>query len=545
LLRFGVIYPAPFVCWLSAEIRSPVQLEKIWIPLSLWVVALLAAGKGPLRTIQVVAFLLAAVLWLLNTGRPLSDAVFSFSLLALFALTPVYRGFNPTTLREFTAVIGVLVILSLSLHFPWVQNRSLSTIGNYLCVLLPFSFARRDRKAGWLMVLLPALALVLTRDLNALLVGGGCAAVFYLSAVRKLFWKTHLPGFVILVVLQPFGMTLLAAWQSLPGFVTGRALILDVVQKELLPENWLTGVGYGGFPKVYNLAQARYLEKLDLLHQPFQQHYLMPDNTFWAFNEYVQFAVENGVPCTLLLVGFLYYLLKKAASAVRKDETLLKPYLALAAALGLSFFDNALHVYLIYSILFPSLFLLLREAGESRWRITPLPALLAIGACLLWGTFAHMRWVVADQTEQPALRIQRFRTAQAGLPQNGAFLYQYGVLLAQNGRNAEAREVLGKAKDLLPCTDVYLALGELYRERDWKQSEHYYRTAALMVPKYLFPKYQLFELYRAADRPADALIWADFIGRIPLKTWTNEGYIMKQEALKYSDEARKKPGLHH
>lgn len=77
----------------------------------------------------------------------------------------------------------------------------------------------------------------------------------------------------------------------------GRLLIYKI-SINIYKEHWLYGIGFNKFKTTYMYYQANYF----LGKNYTKQELLLADNTYYAFNDYFQFIIENGVFGLLLLI---------------------------------------------------------------------------------------------------------------------------------------------------------------------------------------------------------------------------------------------------
>ncbi len=73
---------------------------------------------------------------------------------------------------------------------------------------------------------------------------------------------------------------------------------------KLLRENWLHGIGFQKFRVEFNEQQAAYFSNRSLD----DNISLLADNTFYAFNDILQWIIETGIVGFLIFVLFLFIL---------------------------------------------------------------------------------------------------------------------------------------------------------------------------------------------------------------------------------------------
>lgn len=71
---------------------------------------------------------------------------------------------------------------------------------------------------------------------------------------------------------------------------SGRLLVWNITSRHL-GDHWLIGAGYGKFPALYNLWQSDYFSHRELT----DKYFYIADNTYFAFNEFLQTGIELGV----------------------------------------------------------------------------------------------------------------------------------------------------------------------------------------------------------------------------------------------------------
>src|SRR5690606_471920 len=100
------------------------------------------------------------------------------------------------------------------------------------------------------------------------------------------------------------GVGLSGVYHFKKGSSEGRLFIWHV-STEIIKDNPLTGVGFDRFKAHYMNYQAAYfMEATDA------DESLVADNSYYAFNEFLQFIVEEGWLGGLMLMGLVYLIFK-------------------------------------------------------------------------------------------------------------------------------------------------------------------------------------------------------------------------------------------
>ena len=86
----------------------------------------------------------------------------------------------------------------------------------------------------------------------------------------------------------------------------GRLLIYKV-SANIFRDNWLLGIGQGQFKVQYNEYQAAYFST----HSIDSKEALLADNSYYAFNDFLQGLIENGLIGFLIVAVAIYFFLYK------------------------------------------------------------------------------------------------------------------------------------------------------------------------------------------------------------------------------------------
>ncbi|WP_245469463.1 O-antigen ligase family protein, partial [Mesorhizobium sp. M7A.F.Ca.CA.002.03.2.1] len=94
-----------------------------------------------------------------------------------------------------------------------------------------------------------------------------------------------------------------------------------------IEENWATGVGFGSFPKVYQIY-----EKGEMIFKPYVNH---------AHNDYLELALEGGAPVVFLVAAYAILLFAFSVTA-RRDPLQKMAFLSVSFLLVHSLVDYPL-----------------------------------------------------------------------------------------------------------------------------------------------------------------------------------------------------------
>ncbi len=304
----------------------------------------------------------------------------------------------------------------------------------------------------------------------------------------------------------------------------GRVLIWKVT-KNSITDNPLTGVGFDRFKANYMNYQAAYFSS----QEQNTNEVMIADNTYYAFNELLQFMAEEGflgVICFGLIVLVLFKI------KVNNRFLYLKHILitTLSAVLIVSFFSYTMQILPIKLVLVVVLailaqmdinkkvFLLKREV-LILVKLIAVPLLLAVVVKSLiyikQTDTAFKQWKQALEYYRFAEyenAIKTYESAYAFLQHEGDFLMNYGKALTITEQYAEAIIILNKTKLYLNTTMVETALGDAYKGvGDYSSAETAYLKAVNMIPSRFYPLYLLAILYDETGQTVKARAMAKTI----------------------------------
>jgi hypothetical protein len=365
----------------------------------------------------------------------------------------------------------------------------------------------RQRKLKRLFAVEMAVFLVCLTVITALLSKTGViifVATFALYIRKKLFYLIIIPlAFANSVI---FFSSNTAEVNSIKGRYFILQNLLQLVQEK--------SIGNIVFARDYNLCQAKYFQINGLGNT----YALLADNTFFAFNDYLQFIAEYSFLALIIMVLLFFWLYTYKPKCMISKAA----YFALLAWVLSGFFY---YVYQnIYSLLLGYTFLSILLLRAYNFRIV-LPILLILAFSIVYQIVTHF-WAVS-KIEQLTFYVKSGYTKQTIMlkPVERCYLSEYPdywILLITAyrdiGHYQEAFEAAENAKqrftnDELYCLSAYINL----KNGDFKKAESDYLTSVYMVPKKFKPKYELMNFYLATNQIEKALYWAKLIYSFPIK----------------------------
>ncbi|MCR8667542.1 O-antigen ligase family protein [Aestuariibaculum sp. M13] len=299
----------------------------------------------------------------------------------------------------------------------------------------------------------------------------------------------------------------------------GRLFIWKVTS-EMISDAPVFGVGFDRFKAHYMNYQAKYFEQNGETEES-----LVADNTYYAFNEGIQFVSENGLIGFFLLLTVIYLIFKQP---LRADYNYLR---ALLKACLLSIFVFGCFSYptqilpiklvliavlaMVSSLNLKKYEVVYYSKPTKKWLFKGLVLVAGIGVCLKGFSYTQklgkgfIKWNDAFELYGYGLyqeAIEEYKLAYPAFKNDGDFLMNYGKALTMLGDNKEAVKILNDAKQQLNTTIIQTALGDAYKEvKHYEKAEQAYKHAANMTPSRFYPYYLLAKLFDESNQNQKAL----------------------------------------
>ncbi|SEW37142.1 O-antigen ligase [Chitinophaga arvensicola] len=303
----------------------------------------------------------------------------------------------------------------------------------------------------------------------------------------------------------------------------GRLLVYKV-SATLIQTHPFTGVGMDRFKAHYMDAQARWFEQ--------QGHEVdaaqLADNTFYAFNEPLQFVVENGW-IGLLLVAAVVFFFGRYRSAESYMPVRTIAYGILLASLFFALFTyTSDNLAMKYMMVFALAILSGTESKvlfhiQYRRRVALVPVFFLLILFLVYeygGVVNKVResyagWGLAQAAYVKGFYTESNRQFEAVYPllhTNGEFLMQYGKSRAMAGNDKQALALLVAARQYLSSSVIETGIGDCEKKLgNYAAAEQAYRQAMDMIPNRFYPLYLLMTLYQESGEAEKAMTMARHI----------------------------------
>ncbi|WP_396603279.1 O-antigen ligase family protein [Algibacter sp. R77976] len=368
-------------------------------------------------------------------------------------------------------------------------------------------------RASWLAVLISSLLLFELRY----------------QIIKMLFKQLNKVKKIILIAgsILIMGATLFGVYQFKKGSSDGRLFIWKV-STEIIKDNPFFGVGFDRFKTHYMNYQANYFSK----HGETQEA-LVADNTYYAFNEFIQFITEQGVFGFIILILILYFIIKTSARKEYSELSFILKISLLSTGV-FAFFSYPTEILPIKLIMVVSLasLALLDQNKIKRFLSLKINSSIKLAlktsilvSLLLFTVFSFnyvnrldasfKHWKFAQSSYQYGdyeSAIEEYEEAYPELKNNGEFLMNYGKALSIYKEDKKAIQILEQAKRHLNTTIIETALGDAYKNlNQYKEGEAAYNHAANMIPTRFYPLYLLAKLHESKGDTKNAIIMANTI----------------------------------
>jgi tetratricopeptide (TPR) repeat protein len=288
------------------------------------------------------------------------------------------------------------------------------------------------------------------------------------------------------------------------------------------------GVGIGGFAGAYGEEQGAYFES----GGGSEVEEYVAGGPEYAFNEYLQIGIEQGILSLLLFLAAVVYALYKG---LKNRNTGI-----IASLVALLIFAFASYPFSVLPFLIVLAFLLSMSAqkevigdGIDNYPKRTVPTsiqrrifyvLFSISGLVITalcicdrypGYEAYQQWKRSQMLYQAGLykdAADDYARLYPLLSDQIRFLFEYGQNLSRSEQYRESNEVLEKAVKISCDPMLYNVMGKNYQAlKDYVQAESCFRKAALIVPSRTYPYYLLAKLYIETGEQEKALEMAQVV----------------------------------
>ena len=449
-------------------------------------------------------------------------------------------------------------------------------------LLILLQKAHRYQKIALAVLVMSIISIVLLKCRTAV-IGGCVSAAIVLNYRYNLFQKlkNNYKG-IKLAVIGTLGLTILLLagiylYSVKQASSNGRKLVWKV-SLNMVAEKPLTGYGYGLFEHDYNLAQAAYFSEGKGTANEINNASFVR----MAYSEFVENAVEGGLPALLIFTGLLLSLVIKVPSAeideakgkrvkltsnskafstaIPKNITAIAAYAGIVCFAVMSIFNFTVQaipvmcLFMVYAALLvnsPA-----RKANTSFFKKISFPVWLqkfhfsdwakCACACIIMLIAGYMCiygfWVAnAFLQNKNALAMTKYgnrmeaisilQPMQNRLSNSEIYWRTYANVSKMNNQYADALNKYNKALTLTSDPDLYLSIGNCnYKLKQYDEAKKAYLMAGNIQPNRLKPRYALMKLYQYISDTINVLKTANEILAMQPKGISKEALFYKKEA---------------
>lgn len=277
-----------------------------------------------------------------------------------------------------------------------------------------------------------------------------------------------------------------------PDSALGRLFMWKITARAVAERPW-SGYGYGNFASAYAEAQESYFATAE--YAEWEER--VAGSPEYAFNEYLQLAVEWGIPLTLLLLAVVVWSWWRGYG--KQCYGICGAFLSLAV-FAISSYPLQLPVFVV------TLFLLLVASVCNRnWKWWLVVALLPVAvscfrmekdveqerACKEWGRIKMIYQAGDYETADKS-----YARLYPLLAEKERFLFEYGHALHKLGKYEASNSVLQTALKYSADPMVLNIIGKNHQALGmYEEAEKYLLRAVHRLPGRIYPYYLLAKLY--------------------------------------------------
>ena len=276
----------------------------------------------------------------------------------------------------------------------------------------------------------------------------------------------------------------------------GRILIWNVCM-DMIREKPLSGWGSDGYIANYMSYQAKYLtQHVD------SPYILLAGETKNPFNEFLHIALICGIPCAVIFIGLLVYVIWHIYNKLEQYRSVLLGLVGIFLIWCLfSYPFNAPFVWLI--VLFVILSMIPPTCHIPVPRLCYAAVIIACALCLYPLARAGSRDIRRICLQERAMNrfdeetIEEYESMYKEFSDDGLFLYNYGAMLHLHGEYKKSLEVFHQCSKYINDYNMMLLMGDDYQQLELPDSalEYYQRASKMILCRYL-PLYYQMKVYQ-------------------------------------------------
>ena len=346
--------------------------------------------------------------------------------------------------------------------------------------------------------------------------------------------------FFIPVLVAIAGLTAgLAYFTKQPS--TQSRLFIYKISWQLWKQHWLFGTGSGKFNLAFNHAQASWFQN----HSLFSTEAFLANDGYFAFNEWLHYAIEYGLAGSAAAIIISCLLAKKYYRYIKNNSAQTNAFwlILLAPIITASLFSYPLHRWYFQCIfVFGSTALIIPEIKIAARFCRHLKPVLftAIASYYLLRcgiqiyvqqqfTAIKIIWAEGYKTEA----INQLQVLEKKFPNNYHLSQTLAVWLYATGRQTQAIAVL-EHRHQFECNQQHHALlGQWYTARhDSGNAASHLLTSLYLTPHLLQTRFLLMNFYLQEKDLPKAVYWAKQLLHYPPKIKNPDANLFKDSAIR-------------
>ena len=294
------------------------------------------------------------------------------------------------------------------------------------------------------------------------------------------------------------------------GSADGRLFLWKIATQAIAKEP-VFGVGLGNFAGAYGQAQYNYFSKgID------EKEAMTADCPAYAFNEFLQIGVEQGIIGLLLFLGVVILAIRGCLRD-KKKAGILGAIVAVLVFAFTSYPFSVLPICIAFVVV-----VALANAGMERIKINKfILAALFFAICIYNFSFLHNATALtnayASWSRLSLISISKdmddnisedYSKIENWLVRYPGYLYSFGNVLAREGKYQQSNGLLFKGMRISSDPKFSVFIGNNYQLMEqFDKAEEYYFRAYYTLPNRLYPLYLLTKLYHdtGQDEKAKAM----------------------------------------
>lgn len=331
----------------------------------------------------------------------------------------------------------------------------------------------------------------------------------------------------------------------------GRRYIYSI-SHTILKSNCGYGIGFQKFRVRFNEEQASYFYNHDI-DSP---RALLADNTFYAFNDYLQWIIETGLLGIIALLLFIFLLYRRIVflnKTVGKNQTITAATSALICIGVAAMVSYPLQVIPIQAMALICLGILIFYPGNRTGvfnRVTGYTIKTAFVGFSVFFLIDSIRVLQRKAEVKKAFElvltgyrtdaIRKYEQIISKHPGHGDIIYLYAEQLFYSNRLKEALFAVKRAREYYVDNKLYRLKAKIEDELNMlSDAEASYLHTIYMVPNRMASRFDLMNFYISHKDTLKTTYWANSILNMPIKVPSERTETMLQETRAILKQMRK------